>query len=112
MIDGFYHAYATGKAGNSVLVLVIRQGVIIGVDVGGLKYDGEIVQRPDGSYQCSVVYVVPPGANLITGAAAPSAPLRVPFTFTLPANFSDGSIFRLDSPLGPVNIRFEKVREL
>lgn len=110
-MDGFYLVYATGRAGHSILVVVIREGTIVGADVGGMKYDGTIKDDGQG-YVCSVVYVVPPGAVLITGAPAPTAPLRVPVSFNLPKGFADGRVIGINTPMGPVNAKFEKVRDI
>ena len=110
-MNGFYLVYATGRAGHSTLVVVMHNGVLVGADVGGLKYNGTI--KEDGAgYACSVVYVVPPGAVLITGAPAPTAPLRVPVSFNLPKSFADGRVIGIETPMGPINAKFEKIRDL
>ncbi|MGC1179912.1 MAG: hypothetical protein WA884_13055, partial [Methyloceanibacter sp.] len=71
-MDGFYAAYLSGIAGVSTVLFVLREGKLVGVDVGGLKYDGVVEAEPDGSgYVFSVVYVIPAGQPLITGGAAP-----------------------------------------
>jgi hypothetical protein len=110
-MDGFYAAFMTGRAGISVLLIVIRGNVIVGVDVGGLQYDGTIEETATG-YRCSVVYVVPPGAALITGAPPPSQPVRIPVSFELTRGFADGRIVTITTPLGPVNAKFQKLRDL
>jgi hypothetical protein len=113
MMDGFYVAYMTGNAGTSVLLFVVMQGRLIGADVGGLKYDGTIQQKPDGSgFTCSIVYVVPAGGILITGAPPQSEAVRVPLTFDLPNGFTDGRVITIQTPLGPVNAKFEKIRDV
>jgi hypothetical protein len=112
-VDGFYVAYLAGRAGTSLMMLVISRGIMVGADIGGLKYDGTIEQRADASgYKCSVVYVVPPGTPLITAAPAPTAPQRIPLQFDLPRNFADNQVVLIETPLGPVNAKFQKIRDL
>jgi hypothetical protein len=110
--DGIYAAYMSGKTGVSVLLLAISKGVMVGVDVGGLKYDGTVKETAEG-YDCSAVYTIPPGTPLITGPLQTNEPVKVPYQFKLPRNFLDASTtVRLETPLGPVNARFEKLRDL
>jgi hypothetical protein len=105
-MDGFYVAYLTGRAGTSMLMLVISHGTLVG---GGMKYDGTIVQKSDASgYLCSVVYIIPPGIPLITGAPPAAEPQRIPLQFELPLNFADKRVITIETPLGAVNAKFEK----
>ena len=52
------------------------------------------------------------GVPLITGAPAGIMPMRVPVRLHLPLNFYDGRVLTIDTPTGPVNARFEKIKEL
>lgn len=111
-MEGFYLAYLTGKAGSNVAVFVIRGNVIVGVDGGGMSYDGSVEPNQDGSgYICKVVYVIPAGIALLTGASPLPEPQRVPLTFDLPNDF-EGKVVLIVTPLGPVNVIFQKVRGL
>lgn len=112
-MDGFYVAYMTGHAGTSMLMLVIQHGIIVGADIGGLAYDGTIRDKGDGSgFRCSVVYNVPPSTELITGAAQSAEFQRIPIQFDIPRDFASGQILQIETPLGPVNARFRKLRDL
>jgi hypothetical protein len=109
-MDGFYLAYLTGKAGSSIAVFIIRENVIVGLDAAGMSYDGTIEPKSDGSgFVCKVVYVVPAGVPLLTGASPLAEPHRVPLTFELPTDF-DGKVVLVVTPLGPVNVKFQKAR--
>jgi hypothetical protein len=81
-MEGFYAAYLAGRSGNSMLLFIIRGTTFTGVDVGGLKYDGSIV-RTDNGLKCTVVYAIPAGASLITGASPPASEHRIPLEFDL-----------------------------
>lgn len=112
-LDGFYAGYITGNAGVTTLLFALQRGRFVGVDVGGLKYDGVLEEKRDGSgYTLSLVYVIPPGASLITGASPPETTLKVPLSTELPLQFADGRVIGILTPLGPVNARFEKLRDL
>jgi len=112
MTDGFYAGYMTARAGTSVLLLIIKDQKITGVDIGGLKYDGEITENKDGGFHFSVVYLVPPGTSLITGSPPATSPQRVPLELDLPKTFANGQTIRIETPLGPLNARFERLRDL
>ncbi|MET4479630.1 hypothetical protein [Bradyrhizobium sp. F1.13.3] len=110
-MEGFYVAYLTGRAGSSLLLFAIRGSDLIGVDAGGLKYDGKVSKTTEG-WKCTVVYTIPAGSpELITGADAPSTDQRIPLEFSLPPDFSNGQIIGIATPLGPVNAKFQKLRE-
>lgn len=110
-MNGIYVGYLTGTAGTSVIMLVILNGTISGADVGGLRYDGTIQETPQG-FSGNLVYQIPPGASLITGAYPSSKSERIPLTLSLPNPFWDGRTVRVETPLGPINAKFEKLRDL
>jgi hypothetical protein len=111
-VDGFYSAYFTGAKGNSLGLFVFENGRIIGVDVGGIEYDGTYaVDANRGLVTGKIVFIVKPGHALITGAQANADPLRYEFALSIPAGFADGRVVQIDTPTGPVNARFEKVRD-
>lgn len=111
MAKALYVAYFTGVAGQSIGLFYIGDGMLVGVDVATMQYDGSYQTKPDGSLEGAVEYVLPAGASLITGAPA-SVATRVSVKLTLPADFSDGRVITIETPLGPVNAKFEKVKDL
>ncbi|KWV59824.1 hypothetical protein AS156_30330 [Bradyrhizobium macuxiense] len=110
-MDGFYAAYLTGRAGNTIVLFAIRGEIFIGVDGGGLKYDGQ-VEATERGLKCTIVYVIPAqAANLITGASPPATEQRVPLEFVLPKDFWNGQVIGITTPMGPVNAKFQKLRD-
>lgn len=107
-----YAAYLTGVGGQSIGLFYIGDGLIAGVDVGALKYEGSYQTMEDGSMQGAVEYILPPGVSLITGAPAGIAPTPITLTLRLPAGFDDGRVIAIETPLGPVNARFEKIKDI
>jgi len=112
-MNGFYAAYFTGVVGNSMGLFVFRDGVITGVDVGGMHYDGTYtIDGVRSLLTGKITYVIKPGHALITGASAGSEPIRVDFPLELPTGFADGRVLSIPTPSGAVNAKFEKVRDL
>jgi hypothetical protein len=57
-------------------------------------------------------FTITPGRPMITGGVAPEGMPPVPIDFDLPAGFDDGRVLAMSTPLGPLNVRFEKLRDL
>jgi hypothetical protein len=112
MARALYVAYFTGIAGQSIGLFYIGDGMLVGIDVATMQYNGSYMTKPDGSLEGVVEYVLPAGASLITGAPAGVAPTTVSVKLTLPADFAGGRVIKIDTPLGPVNARFEKVKDI
>lgn len=112
MAKRLYAAYFTGAAGNALGVFYIGDGIIAGADAGGLKYDGTLTERADGSLEGVVQFEVPSDTQLITGLEA-SGPQKIATPVSLPRGFDDGvTVTLINTPVGPVNARFERLREL
>lgn len=112
MAKALYAAYLTGIAGQSLGLFYIGDGVIAGIDVGSMQYDGNYAANADGSLEGTLDYVIPSNTPLITGAPSGAAPTRIRLNLKLPANFDNGQIVTVETPLGPVNARFEKVKDI
>jgi hypothetical protein len=112
MAKSIYSAYFTGAAGIAIGMFCIGDGIIVGADAGGLKYDGTLAELPDGSLEGVVQFKVPPDTQLITGLTARE--LQTIYTpVKLPRGFDDGkTVTLINTPTGPVNARFERLREL
>jgi hypothetical protein len=110
-IDGFYVAYLTGRGGNSILLFAIKSLKLVGVDSGGMKYDGRVEPAANGTIMFHVEYVVAPETKLITGAGSVATATPVSLDFTAPANFAEAVIVNIQTPLGPVNAKISKLRD-
>jgi hypothetical protein len=110
-MDGFYAAYLTGRGGNSVVLLAIKSNSIVGVDAGGLKYDGSVTPANNGAFNFHVSYVIQPGTPLITGVGTVATPTPVTLDFTAPQDFATGVIVTIQTPFGPVNAKITKLRD-
>lgn len=111
--DAIYTAYFTGKAGSTFALLVFRDGVIAGADAGAVHYDGTYELTSDlrniiGNIEVSS----PAGATSITGVSNPDQPLTYDVPFRLPVELDPDMVYRIETPIGPVNAKFKKERAL
>ncbi|MGY3588509.1 hypothetical protein ACVIGB_002532 [Bradyrhizobium sp. USDA 4341] len=111
-MKALYAAYLTGVAGQTIGLFYIGDGVLAGVDVGMMKYEGNYVVSEDGSLDGTLTYILPPGVPLITGAPPATGLTRVNMKLDLPSNFADGRVVTIDTPLGRVNAKFEKLKDV
>jgi hypothetical protein len=112
MAKQLYVAYFTGAAGSSLAMFLIGDGVIAGADAGGMKYDGIMEYSQDGSIEGVVQFIAPAGTRLITGMLA-NTDQTLNAQVRLPLEFDDGrKITQIDTPAGPINARFERLREI
>lgn len=112
MIEGFYTTFFTGQMGSSVGIFTFKDGVIVGADIGGGRYDGTyVVDTRTQTVHCQVQFALQLGGQSITGAEAVNEPIKVPVALTLPATIDPKEIYRIDTAIGPVNARFEKLRD-
>jgi hypothetical protein len=112
MLDGFYVGYMSGQ-GYGVVLFVFKGNSIVGVDAGGVKFDGNF--EKDGEtkeYRGKVTVSAPPNIELIQGIRTGDTGLKYDVSFALSENFTELPFARIDTPLGPVNIKLEKVRDL
>ncbi len=73
--------------------------------MGGGIYSGEYVTTPAGTVTGYVDLSFHDGGVLVTGTSVPAGtpPIRIPFS--IPSQETDGSIVRIETPAGPVNLR-------
>lgn len=108
-----YTAFVSGAAGSNIILLYFSDTLMAGVDSGGGKYRGHGERLPSGSVKGTIVLTVPAGQPLITGMPPLTQPTDIPMSFELPPNFDDGKmVVPMTTPLGPVNVRFEKFMEV
>jgi hypothetical protein len=108
-----YVAYLTGIAGNSLGLFFIGDGAIAGVDVGGMKYDGNYSIDPSsGNLEGEIRFSVPASVPLITGVSGGPESLEMISPITLPGNFAEGEVVAIRTIVGNINARFEKLKEL
>lgn len=110
--EGFYATYMSASDGQGFAMFVFSNNVIVGADPLGVKFDGTYEACDDGSLVGRVTVTVPPGGTVIQGASAgPNG-----MTYEVPISFEAGAFsldfVKLETPLGPVNIRMNKLRDV
>jgi hypothetical protein len=111
-IDGFYVAYLTGKAGSGFAMLILRNGKIIGADPLGVTYDGIYTSKTDDGYSVELESAWPPNIALILGGHTGPDGEAVQLNFDLGQNFTDKDYITIQTPRGPVNAKFVKIRNI
>lgn len=113
MPKALYIVYMTASAGNSVALFCIGDGVVVGVDILGVKYEGEYTDdSQSGELRGSIDFVMPPLTHLITGQSAGFQPQKITYPIALPKDFADREFVKVETPSGPINAKFEKAKEL
>ena len=108
-VEGFYSVYYTGVAGFGHSVLDITGGIVAGADATGGVYDGTYKLGEAGTVSIEVSLTVPAGATLVTGQTLQQSYSQT-IKAELPANFASGQHVPVQTPLGPVNAIFKKLR--
>lgn len=111
-MHGLYAAYFAGLNGNSLGLFYIGNDVIAGVDVGGSHFDGRLTPSEDGGLEGLLEFEPGGDQKLITGVAVDAIPKKIPVKIKLPSNFATGVVIRIETPIGPLNARFEKLKDL
>jgi hypothetical protein len=113
MMDGFFRIAFTGTAGSGFGVLVLHGGSIVGADATGVIYDGSYTENLEaGEIGVQVTMVVPAGVTLVQTGTPLAAETTVPITATLSqADIVSEKPVLLQTPLGPVNAIFKKIRD-
>jgi len=111
-MNGFYVAYFTGATGSSMGMFIFQDGAIAGADAGGGRYDGSYKLVDSGaSIEGIIKFILTIGNQSITGAAATSEPISIDVPIKLPTDFNRSDVHRIETELGPINAKFEKVRD-
>lgn len=108
-IDGIYAGFMTGEEGNGFSMFSFLNGIISGADPMGVLFDGSYAVEAD-AYAVEVKVTVPAGGTVIQGASAGPSGLTYAVNFRLPLNFAGQDFSRIETPLGAVNLRLQKLR--
>jgi len=113
LLDGFYVGYMTAASGYGVVLFVFQGNVVVGVDAGGVKFDGSFLHDDDtGTYQGNIRVDAPPNISLVQGIPTGPSGLKYTVPFSLPADFLTSPFIKVETPFGAVNVKLEKLRDL
>jgi hypothetical protein len=111
-IDGFYAAYFTSREMNGFAILAMRNGMIAGADQSGTLFDGQYQLTSTGSHDGQVTVNLPANGNSIQGVKTGSDGMSYTTEMSLPTDFLQRQFVRLDTPLGPVNMKLVRLRDI
>jgi DNA invertase Pin-like site-specific DNA recombinase len=110
-VEGFYSAYITGKEGQGFAIIIFMARSIIGADAGGFLFDGQYAEDDDGT-SVSLAIKAPANAPRVQGGLTGPQGEETHLNFRLPPNFTCREFIRIETPRGPVNVRFVKLRSM
>ncbi len=110
--NAIYAMYFTGTSGSGHAIFVMLDGSISGADATGGVLDGTYVVGEDQRVSFDVTLIAPAGTTLVTGQTAGGDPLSQKISAKLPPRMGEGAPVQVETPLGPVNVIFKKLRDL
>ncbi|HEX8645157.1 MAG TPA: hypothetical protein VF702_14705 [Allosphingosinicella sp.] len=110
--NGIYNAYMTGAEGQGFAMLVFLDGVIAGSDAQGTLFDGTYEEDAEGMLTGVVRTTVSGGESVIQGTTAGPAGLFYDVAIQVKLADLAADFIQIPTPLGPVNVKLEKIRPL
>lgn len=99
-------------AGDGFGVLVLDSGMIYGVDMTGVQYDGTYsFNATTGKIDTKIEVSVPAGVWLVTGAPASATGYKMEVPVSLPRDLGAEHPFTVSTPNGAMNVIFKKIRD-
>lgn len=114
MLQGFFRIAFTGMAGSGFGVAVFQNGAIAGADVAGGTFSGVYIEDlQSNKINFDITMHMPAGVTPVQTGIPLAAPQDIPLTgsFLLNDLLSEDPML-LQTPIGPVNIVFKKLRDL
>lgn len=109
--DGFYAGYMSGLNGQGFAMFVFANGVIVGSDPLGVEFDGTYTTLQDGSLKGDLKVKIPAGGVVIQGVTAGPSGMTYHVPLAFAADVFAFDFLKIETPLGPVNLRMKKLRE-
>ena len=110
-MDGIYAMYYTGRAGRGHALFSMKNGLISGADAVGGLLDGTYEEGEDGDIDVFLKLKSIPGTGLVTGKLVQRDDLSQTIKVRLPHYFWSGDSIGIQTPTGPINAIFKRVRE-
>lgn len=111
--DGYYAGYFAGAEGEGLGIISLNNGVLVGADVTGTKFDGTYQKdNITGDLVGNVTVAAPPLVKLIQGHDTGDKGITYNVPFRLPPDFTSKPYILLDTIYGPINVKLVKLRDL
>ncbi|GGF42719.1 hypothetical protein [Mameliella alba] len=111
-LNGIYAGFFSGSAAEAIAIFAFIDGKITGGDLEGTKFDGRISTQDNESYSAEVRVFLPAGGQAIQGVNTGKDGLEYDTSFKLESDFLEKDFIPLTTPLGKVNMRLQKIRDL
>lgn len=112
MADGIYSIVYRGAVGWGQGMMMLRRGVVTGVDTVGVLYDGRYEENA-AALVLTAKMVVPPGVVLVQGTPPRPNSYELAFNAVIPRQAIETSQpVLVELPPGPVNAIFKLLRPL
>jgi hypothetical protein len=109
-VEGIYAVFFSGTASEGYGLLVFQNGKITGADPMGVIFDG--YYEIDTNIRARIDVKAPPNGTLIQGVTAGPEGLTYQAQVDLSMDFLEKPFVSVQTPLGPVNVRFKLLRGL
>lgn len=110
-IAGIYACYYSSTEGYGAAIFLAFQGKLTGVDPNGVLLDG-FYGKAGGCYRLKVLVDAPAGTQLVQGGEAGPKGQKYEVEVPFKESLTEQPFFEVDTPLGPLNVRFQKLRDL
>jgi hypothetical protein len=110
-MNGIFAMYYTGLVGSGHVVVIKEGGKIAGADATGGLLDGTYEEAGEGFIDVVVELIAQPGTWLVTGPVVGQEPIKQQITARLPDNLGAGHPLPVQTPTGPVNVIFKRLRD-
>jgi hypothetical protein len=113
MPEGIFRVAYTGINGTGLGILVLHKGSVIGADTGGGIYDGSYTDNANTKALDLVITLsMPAGVAPVQTGIPLATPINLPIRVSLlQADIGGAKPTLVQTPLGPVNILFTKIRD-
>ena len=109
-VDGTYGLVYEGDIGVGIGVLVVKDGVIRGIDSGGGTYEGTVIEKSaGGDLMVNLKMRVAAGAPLVQGTSPQPIPYTKDILVTTPPKFGDGQPVELPIAPGVVTVMIKRM---
>lgn len=112
MKDGYYQVEFYGRFGSGAASFALRDGEIVGTDVGGGQYGGKVTFDPStGKSLLKMTLRAPAGVFLVTDGRVRSKDELMPIELELTEN-DLGTPLSMKTPTGPVTVTIRYCGEI
>jgi hypothetical protein len=109
-IEGFYAVYMSAKQGQGFAMLVLRKGLVVGVDTAGFMFDGQYIDTGAEALSVSMSVKGPPNVPRLQGGMTGPQGEESKLSFHMPRIIDPKRFVRVETQYGPVNARLVKLR--